>query len=158
MFTGVRRPKNTAVFISGGGSTLQALLELQHQFSISLVVSNKKNILGLLKSKRFGRNHLLLNKDYSFQLLTENLKAMKIDQIFLAGYMKLLPASFVNQWPDKIFNIHPSLLPLYPGLNAADKNYQEKKQLNLKTLSEANILLRRTEQHLLREFIFRRAL
>ncbi len=184
---GMRRPKNTAVFISGGGSTLQALLELQHQFSIPLVVSNKKNILGLLKAKRFGRCHLLLSKECSFDLLTEKLKRMKIDQIFLGGYMKLLPATFVDEWRNKIFNIHPSLLPLYPGLKAAEKNYFDKKHpmgvtvhvidekmdegtlflqqvslkidhTKLKTLAEADILLRRTEQHLLREFIYRRTL
>lgn len=187
MLAGTRRPKKTAVFISGGGSTLQALLELQYQFTIPLVVSNKKNILGLLKAKRFGQRHFFLSKDFSLELLTKKLRAMNIEQIFLAGYMKLLPAAFVNEWRGKIFNIHPSLLPLYPGLNAAEKNYFDKKhamgvtvhvidekmdegalflqqaslnkdQIKLKTASEADILLRRTEQHLLREFIFRRAL
>lgn len=187
MSFGIRKPKNIAVFISGGGSTLQAFLELQHQFSISLVVSNKKNSIGLLKAKRFGRNYLLLNKEISYKELSEKLKSLKIDQIFLAGYMKLLPPEFVSEWQNKIFNIHPSLLPLYPGLNAAEKNYQEqlnpmgvtvhcidekmdegtlflqqisldKNQIKSRTAAEANFLLRRTEQHLLREFVFRRAL
>ena len=187
MSFGIRKPKNMAVFISGGGSTLQALLELQHQISISLVVSNKKNIIGKLKAKRFGRSYFFMNKENSYQQLSAKLKSMKIDQIFLAGYMKLLPEEFVNEWHNKIFNIHPSLLPLYPGLNAAEKNYQQqtesmgatihiidekmdegtlflqqtstdKSQIKTRTFTEANFLLRRTEQHLLREFVFRRAL
>ncbi len=175
-----------AVFISGGGSTLQALLELQHQISIPLVVSNKKNILGSLKAQRFGHSYYYFNPASSWDELAEKLKSMHIDQIFLAGFMKLLPKKFVDQFPDQIFNIHPSLLPNYPGINSADKNFQDKKamgvtihsvnakmddgavllqkisaeksQVDTCTWPEAQNLLRRTEQHLLREFIYRRCL
>ena len=185
MFFGIRKPKNTAVFISGGGSTLQALLELRFQLKIGLVVSSKQHTLGLLKAKRSGCEIYHFSKEKSYTDLSSILKSKQIDQIFLAGYMRILPIDFVNSWQDKIFNIHPSLLPDFPGLNAAEKSFQSKDNMGvtihmvtaeidtgpmfLQTVSatatstsqmnftEAQFFLRRSEQHLLREFAYRRA-
>ena len=131
MLSGIRKPKNTAVFISGGGSTLQALLELRFQLNIGLVVSNKQHNLGLLKAKRFGCETYHFTKDKSYTELSFVLKAKKIEQIFLAGYMRLLPSDFVNFWQNKIFNIHPSLLPDFPGLEAAEKIFGSKGKMGL---------------------------
>ena len=103
--------------------------------------------------------------------------------MFLAGFMKFLPEDFVQIWENKIFNIHPSLLPEFPGLHAAEKSFQEQKTMGvtihrvnaevdqgkiflqmpslLRSVSkifkwpQALLFLRRTEQHLLREFILR---
>lgn len=50
--------------------------------------------------------------------------SQKIDKIFLLGFMRLLPASFLQKWQGRIFNLHPSLLPLYPGKNAIEKSYE----------------------------------
>lgn len=182
MFSGIRKPSKTAVFISGGGSTLQALLEMQHQQSICLVFSNKKNALGLLKAKRFGVETLFFDfKNRSFDELNEILLQHQIQKIVLAGFMKMIPEKFVNQWQGRIFNIHPSLLPDYPGLQSAERSWQDKNQMGVtihhvipemdqgKTilqlsslkkstqlaLNEAVLFLRRTEQHLLREFSIR---
>ncbi len=186
MFSGIRKPKNTAVFISGGGSTLQALLEMQFQLNIRLVVSNNHQNLGQLKAKRFGLETYYFDKNKSYIDLSNFLKSKDIDQIFLAGYMRLLPEDFVKLWENKIFNIHPSILPDFPGLDASRKSYQaghdmgvtvhtvtaemdtgpvilqqvavSAKYVTQMDLTEAQFLLRRTEQHLLREFAFKRAI
>lgn len=186
MLAGIRKPKKIAVFISGKGSTLQALLEVQHQFDIGLIVTNKKNQLGELKAKRFGKSVFVFSKDMTFKDLTAVLKKHKINLIFLAGFMKILPPDFVQAWNDQIFNIHPSLLPAFPGLDSIEKNYHAKlnmgvtihqvneqmdegkvilqqqsvsaKQTAVSSLQQASVFIRRTEQHLLREFALRRSL
>ena len=186
MLAGSREPKNVAVFISGNGSTLQALLELQSQFFIKLVVTNKKNALGCLKAKRFGVSSLFFSRLDSFQNLTYKLQEKKIDCLFLAGFMRILPPEFVQAWHGQIFNIHPSLLPQYPGLDAVENSFQNKDQMGATIhevtdeldqgkkvlqlnamdrrvsstilLPEAFHFLRRTEQHLLREFVLRKSL
>ena len=181
MLSGLRKPARHAVFISGGGSTLQALLEMQHQINISLVVTNKKQALGVLKAKRFGKTILHFNKEMAFEKLNQTLKLNKIDCIILAGFLKILPESFVKQWENKIINIHPSLLPLYPGLYSAEKSWEDNNDMgvslhkvitemdageiilqqkclkNPKSLQqqEALYFLRRTEQFLLREIAMR---
>ena len=180
MLCGYRKPQNIAVFISGGGSTLQALLEMQHQFNVALVVSNKKSAYGLKKAKRFGKTLFTMNKDTSFGVIDDLLEQHNISGIFLAGFMKMLPTEFVNKWKSHIINIHPSLLPHYKGLNSAEKSWADNfdmgvsihhvipemdegelllQKISLKNpqqvgLAEAEILLRRTEQHLLREITY----
>lgn len=182
MFNGIRKPLKTAVFISGGGSTLQALLEMQHQLEISLVISNNKNALGLLKAKRFGKNTLFFDfKNNSFDELNDLLVQQGIQKIILAGFMKIIPKNFVDNWQDRIFNIHPSLLPEYPGLRSAERSWEDKNIMGVSihkvipemdqgkiilqnkalvnsdrfSFSESMFFLRRTEQHLLREFSLR---
>lgn len=183
MLSGLRKPLRTAVFISGSGSTLQSLLEMQHQFEISLVVSNRVQALGLLKAKRFGRHCLVLPRPIDYQSLHRQLLDQRIERLFLAGFMKLMPAEFVELWRGRIMNIHPSLLPLYPGLDSALKSWQDQCDMGV-TLHHVNeqmdegkiflqqcskqapfdhasgferdeISLRRTEQHLLRELALR---
>ena len=181
MLSGPRKSRQVAVFISAGGSTLQSLLELQHQINISLVVSSSKKAAGLLKAKRFGKkvHHLARPLDYVQidSLLAEN----KIEIIILAGFMKLLPPDFVEKWKGRIVNIHPSLLPAFPGLNSAERSWMENSDMGVTLhhvtakmddgpsflqkvslrspknhiLPEAELFLRRSEQHLLREMVLR---
>lgn len=181
MLNGPRKFQRVAVFISGGGSTLQALLEMHHQIDISLIVTNKKNALGNLKAKRFGKKTIFFDKKADYALLNNVLRDHKIEVIMLAGFMKLLPASFVELWKNKIINIHPSLLPQYPGLNSAERSWSDNSEMGVTlhkviaevdagnillqqkslnqpvrhTLEEATLFLRRTEQFLLRELVLR---
>lgn len=181
MLNGPRKPQRVAVFISGGGSTLQSLLEMHHQIDISLIVTNKKSALGNLKAKRFGKKTIFFDKKIDYAILDNVLRDHKIEAIMLAGFMKLLPESFVELWKNKIINIHPSLLPQYPGLNSAEKSWSDNSEMGVtlhkviaevdagnillqkKSLSqsrqyalgEANLFLRITEQFLLRELVFR---
>ena len=183
MYSGFKKPLRMAVFISGSGSTLQCFMEMHHQLEICLVVSNKADALGLLKAKRFGKNTIIISNPVDYEKLNQTLRVHRIERILLAGYMKLIPAAFVDQWQNRIVNIHPSLLPLYPGLRAAEKSWQDEKPMGV-TLHQVNshmdegeillqkqslgaqagvsstfempeLLLRRTEQHLLRELATR---
>lgn len=181
MWNGLKRSRPVAVFISGGGSTLQALLEMQHQIDISLIVTNKIVAVGSLKARRFGKNVLYFSKQMDFMSLHQALIDHRIERIILAGFMKILPLGFVELWRDKIINIHPSLLPHYPGLNSAQKSWNDNAAMGVSlhtvveqmdagkiilqqesldrpkglTFIEANLFLRRTEQFLLRELTVR---
>lgn len=118
-----------AVFISGRGSNLQALLD-KEGCNIRLVISNKRKAPGVLKAKRAG----VMVKSLSplrFEELAPLLKEMKIQKIVLLGFMRILPASFVEDWTGRIINLHPSLLPLFPGLDSIEKSYQEKASMGV---------------------------
>jgi phosphoribosylglycinamide formyltransferase-1 len=114
-----------AVFISGNGSNLQALIDAQPPVSIALVVSNKAEALGVGRARKAGIPVKILPKEISWFDLSADLKANQIERIFLAGFMKVIPESFIQDWPLKILNLHPSLLPNYKGLRAIERSYAD---------------------------------
>lgn len=180
MLSGCKKPAQAAVFISGSGSTLQALLEMQHQIEIKVVICNRKGATGKLKAKRFGVPVVQINKNTTDEELNVILQNHKVDFIMLAGFMKLLSAAFVQRWQGRMINIHPSLLPTYKGLEAAEKSWNDDSDMGVSihhvteqmdegqlilqkrsltspksySFSEASIWLRQTEQHLLREVCY----
>lgn len=114
-----------AVFISGRGSNLMAALdELGDQ--IQLVVTSHPRAAGVLRAKRAGIEVLFLGKPIDWIQLTKDLKEHRINRIFLLGFMKIIPVEFIQDWSKKIINLHPSLLPLYPGLESIKKAFDEK--------------------------------
>ncbi len=114
-----------AVFISGTGSNLQALLDAQPKISIKLVVSSRPDVQGVERAEKAGVPVHVLPKEIDWSSLSSRLKQEKIDRIFLAGFMKVIPASFIEEWPQKILNLHPSLLPNYKGLRAIERSYED---------------------------------
>ena len=125
-----------AVFVSGNGSNLQALIDVSKNLScpykIELVFSNKPNIYAL---KRASQNNIptltLDHKNFKtrqeFDLtLSNNLKKIDFDLIVLAGFMRILGKEFIKNYENKIINLHPSLLPKYPGLNTHEKVLENK--------------------------------
>ncbi len=117
---------NIGVFVSGGGTNLQALLDAQDQGllqsgQVSLVVSNNRDAFALERAKKHGIETAVLDKeDYPTQELFEAalqklLKERGIDLIVLAGFMKILSEDFTKQWPRRIINVHPSLIPSFCG-------------------------------------------
>lgn len=120
------RPRRWAVFISGRGSNLQALLDQVARQDIAVVYSSKSSAMGLLRAKRSGIPSHVLAKKIDWPKVTESLRQSGVTDIFLLGFMKLVPQEFVNQWEGHLFNVHPSLLPLYPGLHAFEKSYQDR--------------------------------
>src|SRR5688500_7867576 len=98
-----------AIFISGRGSNMQALLDLPANVRCVLVVSSKANAPGLLRARRQGIPTLVLDKKIDYEALHLELLKRKIERIFLAGFMKVVPASFIEKWQGKIVNLHPSL-------------------------------------------------
>ncbi len=173
--------QRTAVFISGGGSCLQTLLDLSEYQNISLVITNKKSALGALKARRFGVEVLVINSQMNFEQIHQILKTKRIQKIFLAGFMKIIPESFLSIWKDHIFNIHPSLLPQFKGLHGFESAFEANADIGvtihhvtsemdageivLQQVSSkesqgflkpvAQLFLRRTEQNLVREFTYK---
>ena len=120
-----------AVLISGNGSNLQAMIEAINENQISgricCVLSNKEDAYGLQRAKEAEiPTEVISNKDFKTRedFDAEMVKVLSIynpDLIVLAGFMRILSPVFVNAFPGKILNIHPSLLPKYPGLNTHER-------------------------------------
>lgn len=109
-----------AVLISGGGTNLQAIIdrsaagELPH-VELALVVSSRKNAGGLDRAERAGIRHVYIGKENFEQDLIKLLDEHEIDIIVLAGFLKILSSDFVSRYPDRIINVHPSLIPSFCG-------------------------------------------
>lgn len=119
--------KRVAVFISGGGSNMMALVGAAagegYPAEIVAVLSDKADAGGLAKASAEGiPAFAFVRKDYESKEAHEAailaaLDELSPDIICLAGYMRLLSAAFIRRWEGRIINIHPSLLPLFPGLH-----------------------------------------
>ncbi len=120
-----------AVLVSGHGSNLQAIIEkIENNYlsaDIALVLSNVENAFALERGKKHGLDTIFLdpktflNRDEYELKMIEILQSKSIDLICLAGFMRILGKNFIQAFPQKIINIHPSLLPAFPGLNAQKK-------------------------------------
>ncbi|EKB54334.1 phosphoribosylglycinamide formyltransferase [Falseniella ignava] len=106
--------KRIAVFISGSGTNLQALIDHQDQFNgeIALVISSKCDAYGLERAKQANIPAYHVTDHAS---LLETLAKYDISLIVLAGYLKILPESLVQRYENQIINIHPSLIPSFSG-------------------------------------------
>lgn len=119
--------KNIAVLISGSGSNLQSFIDSAQNgelnANIALVISNRPGVQGLERAQNAGIKSLVVDhKLYSEredfeQALIDALDAHKLDAVVLAGFMRILTPKFVCHYKGRLFNIHPSLLPKYPGLH-----------------------------------------
>ena len=114
-----------AVFISGNGSNLQSLLDADPKISVVTVVSNKPEARGVERAEQAKVPVILFNKNSTWNDLSQQLKNLQIQYIFLLGFMKIIPESFILEWKDKILNLHPSLLPHYKGLRALERSYED---------------------------------
>ncbi|MBT3172402.1 MAG: phosphoribosylglycinamide formyltransferase [Rhodospirillaceae bacterium] len=116
-----------AVLISGSGTNLQALIdacaEPDYPARISLVIANKDDAGGLARAAKVNiATQIIRHKDFAEreafdQALSDALEAADIDLICLAGFMRVLGATFVEHWKDRLINIHPALLPSFKGLH-----------------------------------------
>ena len=116
-----------AVLVSGGGTNLQALIDavktgVVTNTEISLVISNNKSAYALERANNAGIKSMCISpKDYESReefhvALTETLKNAGVDLIVLAGYLVAIPEMLVEEFPNKIINIHPSLIPSFCGV------------------------------------------
>ncbi len=125
LFKGSRR--RLGVLISGRGSNLKAIIDAvadgRLDATIAIVISNKADASGLDHAARAGIETLVLNhkahasREQYDRVLVRELQARRVDVVCLAGFMRLLSPYFVDAYPNRILNIHPSLLPKYPGLH-----------------------------------------
>jgi phosphoribosylglycinamide formyltransferase-1 len=117
------KPCRWCVFISGRGSNLAAALEgvLESGSNrIELVIATSGDAPGIAKSRRAGVPVLVMTK-IDWDELNRTLVRRNIDMIFLLGFMKIVPKKFVDLWHNRIVNLHPSLLPNYPGLKSIER-------------------------------------
>lgn len=116
-----------AVFISGNGTNLQAIIDSLKKGEINaqlaLVISSNEKALGLKRAENAGIKTLVFNPaNYTNRQSVDRdivitLKEHQIDFIVLAGYMRMLTPYFIKQFPNKIINVHPSLLPSFKGVD-----------------------------------------
>jgi phosphoribosylglycinamide formyltransferase-1 len=115
------------VLISGSGSNLQALIDASEAgdcpIEICAVISNKASAYGLERAANHSIDahtvdHTAFDNRLEFdQALIQTIDQYQPDLVILAGFMRILTADFVNHYSDRLINIHPSLLPKYPGVN-----------------------------------------
>jgi len=126
--------KNIGILLSGRGSNFEAIAKNVSEGKIAdariaIVISNKTDAAGIATAKALGLETLVVpskgkeREDHDREVVAA-FQHHKVDLICLAGYMRLLSPWFVKQFPHKILNIHPSLLPAFPGLEAQQQAMQ----------------------------------
>jgi phosphoribosylglycinamide formyltransferase-1 len=119
--------KRLGILLSGRGSNFEAIADNvaagKIPAEIAVVISNRPEARGLEVARQRGLNAVCIpskgmEREAYDRLLIEELKKNRVDLICLAGFMRLLSAMFVREFPFRILNIHPSLLPAFPGLDA----------------------------------------
>ncbi|MDH3342689.1 MAG: phosphoribosylglycinamide formyltransferase [Gammaproteobacteria bacterium] len=115
------------ILISGSGSNLQAIIdavaEKKIHAEISAVISNRPDALGLIKAKTAGINTIVIDhtkftdRQQFDEALARQVAELEPALVVLAGFMRILPASFIDQYEDRLLNIHPSLLPAFKGMH-----------------------------------------
>jgi phosphoribosylglycinamide formyltransferase-1 len=120
-------PTRIAILISGRGSNMVALSKAISRGAVPnakivVVVSDKPSAGGLLAAKELGHETLVVERKRTRQEheteMIEALRQHQVDLVCLAGFMRLLSPGFTDAFPQRILNIHPSLLPSFPGLDA----------------------------------------
>ena len=119
--------RKVGVLISGRGSNLQALIDAARLGAlggeIAVVFSNVESAAGLERARRAGipvavRDHRGRRREEFDAELAELLEAHGVELVCLAGYMRLLSPGFIRRYPGRVLNVHPALLPAFPGLHA----------------------------------------
>jgi phosphoribosylglycinamide formyltransferase-1 len=125
--------KNLGILLSGRGSNFEAIAKNVgsgeiRDVRIAVVISNKAEASGLDIARRFGLRAVVIpskgkQREGHDREVVAALQEHKVDLVCLAGYMRLLSPWFVRQFPRRILNIHPSLLPAFPGLEAQEQAF-----------------------------------
>jgi phosphoribosylglycinamide formyltransferase-1 len=128
MSEGLPRPHRLGILLSGRGSNFLAIAEAIAQgrlalANIAVVISNRRDAPGIAAARSAGFTTEVIEPrgrqrpEHDAEIIA-SLQAHQVDLVCLAGYMRLLSAQFVRAFPQRILNIHPSLLPAFPGLDA----------------------------------------
>ncbi len=126
----MKRKKKVAILISGKGSNMRALIEdmknADHPGEATLIISDKKTAEGVVYAKQHNLKTRIIDQNIGSQSDFEHqlavlIKENKIDLICLAGFMKILSGKFLKDFEQIIINIHPSILPLFKGLQTHKK-------------------------------------
>ena len=133
-------PLKLVVLISGTGSNLQAIINAVREQKIAAeicaVISNQPNVAGLQRAVDAGiKTHVVNHRDYAERLAFDDALQQVIDQyqpqlLVLAGFMRILGDDFVRHYHGRMLNIHPSLLPAFPGLNTHQRALDAKHKVH----------------------------
>jgi len=125
---------NLGVLVSGSGTNLQAIIDAIEQkrinAQIQIVISNVQDAYALTRAKKHGiKTEILSHGDFSSRdeydkALVELLKKYNVELVILAGFMRILSPLFIKAFPMRIMNIHPALLPSFPGLHAQKRTLE----------------------------------
>ena len=125
------RPIRVVVLLSGRGSNFQAIAEAQLPIEIVAVISNRPHAAGLAYARSHGLTAVALDHaDHSDRevfdaRLADEIERHQPDLVVLAGYMRILSPAFIARFEGRLLNIHPSLLPMFPGLNTHERALAE---------------------------------
>ncbi|MBE3090955.1 MAG: phosphoribosylglycinamide formyltransferase [Candidatus Atribacteria bacterium] len=125
---------NIGVLVSGRGTNLQAIIEAieegKIEGEIKVVISDNPDAYALKRAQQYHINTRYINfkefknrEDYDKEII-KTLKEKKIELVVLAGYMRILSPYFIRTYKNKIINIHPALLPSFPGLHAQRQTFE----------------------------------
>jgi len=127
MLSGIAMKKRTAILISGRGSNMQSLVAAMRAPDFPaepvVVISNRPEALGLSWAAEQGIATVAIDhRQYANRMafearLHQTILDHRVDLVCLAGFMRLLTGGFVDRWRDRLMNVHPSLLPAFPGLD-----------------------------------------
>jgi phosphoribosylglycinamide formyltransferase-1 len=119
--------KRLGILLSGRGSNFEAIADSvtagRLEAEIAIVISNREHARGLASARERGLNAVCipskgLDRIIYDRMLIAELQRNKVDLVCLAGFLRLLSADFIQAFPKRVLNIHPSLLPAFPGLDA----------------------------------------
>lgn len=119
-----KKQKNIAVLISGNGTNLQSIIDHikkgKLKCNLAVVISNKVDAYGLKRAEKakipnYFINHKDISREEHEKKIIEILKNHKVDLVVLAGYMRIITSYFIGQYKNRIINIHPAILPAFPG-------------------------------------------
>ncbi len=141
-------PLKIGVLISGSGTNLQALIDRIADGSlnatIELVVSSRPSAKGLQRAERAGIQTLTLSKEIyadpiaADEVIAHELMAHGVEYVIMAGYMRMVRDPLLATFPDRIVNLHPALLPSFPGAHAIDDAYERGVKVTGVTVHFAN--------------------
>jgi phosphoribosylglycinamide formyltransferase-1 len=127
------RKKRLGILLSGRGSNFEAIARNcaagKLDAEIAVVISNREEAGGLATAAGLGLTTVVLpskgmQREAHDRLVAEALHTADVDLVVLAGYMRILTAWFIQQFPERIVNIHPALLPAFPGLDAQHQAWE----------------------------------
>ena len=129
---------NIAIFASGSGTNAENIIKYfksNNQININLILSNKKEAFVLKRAEKYNIPYFVFTKEefYKSEKILKKLKEYNIDFVVLAGFLLLIPANIINNYKNKIVNIHPALLPKYGGKGMYGNNVHKAVKLNNET-------------------------
>jgi phosphoribosylglycinamide formyltransferase 1 len=129
----MNEPRRIGILLSGRGSNFEAIANNisagKLDAEIAVVIANRSEARGLERARELGLKAVSIpskgvEREAYDRLLVAELESHRVDLVILAGYMRLLSGVFIRAFPDRILNIHPSLLPAFPGLDAQHQAFE----------------------------------